>query len=1163
MKIHELLDRDPRGARLANNGQARLDVAGGGDDDRARAVLREELSTFVCDGRFGDALQRILDRYLANVGAARQDAAWVSGFFGSGKSHLLKMAAHLWENTAFADGATARGLVGGSLPEDVHASLRELDTQAKRSGRPPVAAAGTLLGGNDRVRRTVLAIILRARGWPDEYPQARFCFWLRDEGALDAVRAAVEAGGRDWRRELNNLYVSPVLAGAVVETVPGFAGDVPAAMQALRAQFPPTREDITTEQFVDAARRALSDGEGATLDLPHAVLVLDEVQQYIGADEDRSSAITELAEAIQTRFDSRVMLVGAGQSALSADTPHLAKLRDRFVIRVELTDADVEAVTRKVLLAKKPSAVPDIEELFETHAGEVARHLRNTRIGDRPEDAGHRVDDYPLLPVRRRFWEACFRAVDAGGAQSQLRSQLRILHDSLDALASRDLGAAIPASDLFGALAPDMVSSGVLLGELDARIRRLDDETDRGRLRRDLCGLAFLIGRLPRDAAVDIGVRAAASTLADLLVTDIARDASAFRRDVETELEALAERGELLKVGDEYRLQTTEGAEWDRAWREQRGAMRRDEVEVGRVRNQLFGREVEEAARSVRLIHGESKTRRLVKLHAGEEPPAADAEAVVVWWRDGWSVGRRAVENEARRAGAESPILFAFLPRRNADELRDRILAAEAARRVLDLKGSPASPEGRDARAGMESRRDDAARQRAELVLDVLRAATVYQGGGTEAYGEDLRQRIERGAEASLARLFPEFDKGDHRAWEVALRRARDGSDAPLRIVGWDRPTAEHPVAREVLAKTVAGARGGELHRALRVAPFGWPQDAVDAVLIALHRSGHLRAARNGVEIAVGALNQAGVKAAEFRPERVVLAVSERIALRGLFQKLDVRAPSGEEGRFARPFLDRLLELAESAGGAAPLPPVPSTGFIDDLSGLAGAEQLAAVHERRERIGESIAAWRALSERRSRREPAWKLATGLRRHARALPGTESMEREFGAIERQRSLLEETDRLAPLAGRLAGALREELTARRRELADAVAAAAEELAADATWRRLAPGDRAEILRRCRLTPPTETPIATVEELLARLEDRSLVAWRAEIDAVPERASQALVAAAERAQAEREDPRAPTAVSIRRGTLPDEPAVRDWLREQEEKLLEAVRNGPVVLR
>ncbi len=478
------------------------------------------------------------------------------------------------------------------------------------------------------------------------------------------------------------------------------------------------------------------------------------------------------------------------------------------------------------------------------------------------------------------------------------------------------------------------------------------------------------------------------------------------------------------------------------------------------------------------------------------------------------------------------------------------------------MKGSPASPEGRDAKAGMESRRHDASRQRAELVLDVLRAATVYQGGGAEVYGEDLRQRIERGAEASLARLFPDFDKADHRAWDVALRRARDGSDTPLRIVGWDEQTVDHPVAREVLARTAAGARGTKLHRALRAAPFGWSQDAVDAVLVALHGSGHLRVVRNGVDVAVGALDQAGIKAAEFRTEKVVLTVPERIELRGLFQELDIRAPSGEETRCARPFLDQLLALAKSAGGAPPLPPVPPTAFIDELSRRSGADQLAAIHGQRESIGASIAAWRALDERRQQREPAWRLATGLRRHAQGLSGAEAMEEELRAIEEQRSLLEETDRLAPLSGRLTGLLRGELTTRRRELADAVAAATEELAPDATWRRLGASEQEAILRQCRLTPPAEIPIATVEELLASLEDRSLSAWRTEVHAVRERASQALIAAAQSAQGE-DDSSAPVTVPIRRGTLPDEAAVRDWLREQEEKLLEAVRKGPVILR
>ena len=135
----------------------------------------------------------------------------MSGFFGSGKSHLLKMLAHLWANRAFGDGATARSLVPGGLPPEIRAALTELDTRARRIGKPPLAAAGTLLGGNERVRSAVLSILLRARGLPSGIPQARFTFWLRDEGILDQVRDAVEHGEdpRDWRKGAEQLPGQP------------------------------------------------------------------------------------------------------------------------------------------------------------------------------------------------------------------------------------------------------------------------------------------------------------------------------------------------------------------------------------------------------------------------------------------------------------------------------------------------------------------------------------------------------------------------------------------------------------------------------------------------------------------------------------------------------------------------------------------------------------------------------------------------------------------------------------------------------------------------------------------------------------------------------------------------------------------------------------------
>jgi hypothetical protein len=66
---------------------------------------------FVCDGQYEKGLETILDKFLLNLDAGtEQPGVWISGFYGSGKSHLAKMLRTLWTDYQFADGATARSL---------------------------------------------------------------------------------------------------------------------------------------------------------------------------------------------------------------------------------------------------------------------------------------------------------------------------------------------------------------------------------------------------------------------------------------------------------------------------------------------------------------------------------------------------------------------------------------------------------------------------------------------------------------------------------------------------------------------------------------------------------------------------------------------------------------------------------------------------------------------------------------------------------------------------------------------------------------------------------------------------------------------------------------------------------------------------------------------
>lgn len=1146
MKIKDVLQRDPGSFPLVNEGQARIV-----DSHNAKALqeLRGELSTFVCEGQYADGVQRIIRSYLDSGGKTNQKAAWVSGFFGSGKSHLLKMLCHLWQDTEFPDGATARALVP-AMPEELRALLRELDTAGRRGGGLLAAAGSLPSGSTDQVRLTILGILLRAVGLPEQYPQARFCLWLHAQGYHEKVKKHVEAAGKVFDKELNNLYVSGTIAKAVLECDKNFASSEVEARQTLRATYPPMARDITTEEFLGTLKEALRlhrrDGR-----VPCTLLILDEVQQYIGDSNDRSVLVTEVAEAVSKQLDSQVMIVGAGQSALT-DVTLLHKLLDRFTIRVPLSDAEVEQVTRKVLLHKKPGSVADVRKILDANAGEVSRQLQGTRIGEVSEDRTVIVEDYPLLPVRRRFWENCFRQIDAAGTHSQLRSQLRIIYDAIKKIADKPLGAVVPGDELFEALAPEMVNTGVLLREINERIIQVG-KTDP--LAQRICGLVFLIGKLKREGGADIGVRAKKEHLADLLVEDLTADNGKLRSNVEAILQKLSKDGVLMQVGDEYRLQTREGSEWDREFRNRQTKLNGDEGAVQFQRDQLLYSETDKVVRSIKLIQGSAKEPRNFSISRDATPPTADGASIPVWIQDEWSASGKQMVDTARAAGATSPILYVFIPRKDADDLRRFVVEADAARQTLDAKGNPTTDEGREARQSMESRHARAAGDRDRLVREIVANAKVFQGGGSEVIRLALDEKIRESASDSLVRLFPRFKDADSGAWEAVIKRAREGADHPFQPVGHTDATEKHPVCLQVTSTIGAGKVGGEIRKTLRAAPFGWPQDASDAALIALHRSQHITATLNGTPIPLGQLDQNKIAKAEFRVEHATLSVHDRLLVRKLITQL-VQCKSGEEAAKAPEFLGALLALGRSAGGDAPLPQPPATTDIEDMQRLVGNEQLVAIKDKATDLGSRIKEWKATQELAQKRLPIWEIVKQLARHAGDLPEAKRHLEQIEAIREQRLLLEATDSVSPIRVALAGLLRGAVTS-----AHAAHVAAHEygmtaLGANEGWKKLDAAQQVGILSAVGLAAPVKPDVTSDEALGRHLDARPLKMALTERNAIPGRIQQAIERAAKLLEPKVQ------MVTLERSTLRTEQDIDAWLGRQKAKLLDGLKHGPVLV-
>ena len=1009
--------KDPLKNRLANNGVAEVK-----DDlsQQALDVLRYELETFVCDGEYEKGLEKMLGTYLRHLNDDQeQPGVWISGFYGSGKSHLAKMLRTLWNDFTFSDGTSARDIA--ELPQEIADHLKELTTQGRRHGGLH-AASGTLgAGANNKVRLALLGIVFKSAGLPEQYHLGRFVLWLKSEGHYEQVKAAVESAGKEWLSELNHLFMSPHIAKALLKAQPDLAANERELHQLLRAEYKKA-EDVSNEEMVTAITEALSnDGK-----FPLTLVVLDEVQAYIDSTGD-AYQVQEAVESCCKHFGGKLLFVGTGQNALSG-MPNLMKLMGRFQVLVQLSDADVESVIRKIILQKKASAKAEVEKVLQNNLGEISRHLRGTKIEFNKDDEQVMVADYPVLPVRRRFWEKVLRIVDTTGTVSQLRNQLRVIHEAAQDTADLPLGHVVSGDFIYKQIAPNLLQTGVISKEVFENIGELDAGDADQKLKGRLLALIFLIGKLPTNDISDSGVRATANMLADLLVEDLKGGSAGLRKQVPDLLEQLASQGTVMAMdtpsGVEYRLQTQESSQWHDTFRQQEAELAGNTQRIENEREDLFHKLVRSEVNKINMVQGASKEPRQITVTFDAVLPKDANKRIYVWVQDGWSADEKSVLAEARNAGPELPTLYAYIPARNRSELSKTIITRKAADATLQIRGTPSTPEGKDARAAMETRVRDAEKQQNVLIKEIFEGVRVFQAGGNELDDNTLAEKLGTGAKASLVRLYREFDSADHANWGKVVERARkDGGQNALEVIGHKADPEQHPVCAAVLKYIGSGKKGAEIREYFKEAPYGWPQDAIDGALYALLATGSIRAL-DAAHKAVDAkgLERNKLTQASFKVENVTLKPVQRIQVRKLIAECGIQINPGEEDIKAAVLVQLLRDLAGTAGGSAPLPDKPDTALIDEIASEVGNAQLVKLYDHRDAIRDIYTSWKATAEKITQRHPGWSTLTTLITLSRGMAFHDDLAAEQQAIYDHRRLLDDPDPVQPLVNQAMDKLR---------------------------------------------------------------------------------------------------------------------------------------------
>ena len=387
-------------------------------DDESSLLL--ELDEYVITDEVGKRLDEFLDAYLNYAGA---NGVWISGFFGSGKSHLLKMLALLLENRE----------LDGSQALDVFLQkpkCRDDEIFASDLKRAVAIPSESILFNIDQkadvISKTELdALIAVFVKVFDEHcgyygKQAYIAQFEREldtDGLLEPFTAEFEAStGKDWDWGRARAKRMAAEIDAVYNKVTG--QEASGILDKYRTDYRLSIEDFA-EQVSDYIAKK---GDDFRLNF-----FVDEVGQYVADNVKLMTNLQTVAESLATKCNGQAWVIVTAQEDMQSvvgdagkqQSNDFSKIQARFKNRMKLTSQDVAEVIQRRLLHKKEEHLPELTDLFHAQennfktlfdfadGGQTYRNFR---------DKEHFIQSYPFIPYQFSLFQAAIQNLSTHNA---------------------------------------------------------------------------------------------------------------------------------------------------------------------------------------------------------------------------------------------------------------------------------------------------------------------------------------------------------------------------------------------------------------------------------------------------------------------------------------------------------------------------------------------------------------------------------------------------------------------------------------------------------------------------------------------------------------------------------------------------------------------------
>lgn len=522
-------------------------------DDESGIV--NEIEEYVLTNEVSKRLDLFLDAYTNYQGA---NGAWLSGFFGSGKSHLLKMLAFLLENNS-PKGISVKELFLKKCHGDklLQAKIEKAISIPSKSILFNIDQKADIINKSqvDALLSVFAKVFDEMCGYYGKQGYiAQFERDLDERGLFQEFKAAYsEVAKMDWEKGRQQAVLeNKNIAKAYSKVAKTKEEDANNLLNKYRLEY-----KLSIEDFAEQVNKYVAKG-GPNF---HLNFFVDEVGQYIADNVKLMTNLQTIAESLASRCNGKSWIIVTAQEDMNAIIGDMtkqqgndfSKIQARFSNRLKLTSADVAEVIQIRLLSKTEGSKKNLGDLYEKQINNFktlfdfadgSKHYKNFK------DKEHFIASYPFIPYQFDLFQTSIRHLSEHnafeGKHSSVgeRSMLGVFQEVAKQILTKEIGELATFDLMFEGLRSALktdIQKDIITAE-----RNLDDKFAVQVLK------ALLLVKYVKDFKTTV------RNLCVLMLNSFDKDVTILKKEVESALRLLEQQTYIQRNGDTYEFLTNE-----------------------------------------------------------------------------------------------------------------------------------------------------------------------------------------------------------------------------------------------------------------------------------------------------------------------------------------------------------------------------------------------------------------------------------------------------------------------------------------------------------------------------------------------------------------------------------------------------------------------------